>query len=137
MNQVRTFRAELQDVLAARGLKLHLWGGGTRRSGHLLEIRTQPKPTVLYVHESNATRGFWGLTRNQVSRLAQAPIRWFAVLLLRSPRAGYLLSGGQVGRRIQDGTFKLARDGDYKVNEGRLDAGQGFQTLNQLVEQLL
>jgi hypothetical protein len=62
--------------------------------------------------------GFWGLTRNQIERLHKAAPRWFAVLLLRSSAAGYLLTQGQVAESIADGSFELSGDGDFKIKEG-------------------
>ena len=67
--------------------------------------------------ESNLPRGWWGLTKNHMDSLERSSVRWFVVLLARSAETGYLLSGGQVARRVHDGTFRLAGDGDYKINE--------------------
>ncbi len=137
MTLVAAFRDELGKRIQARGLRLSWWPGGTRTSSHLLQINTS-KPTVLYVKESNTSPGFWGLTRSQLERLNGTDVRWFAVLLLRSPDVGYLLSGGQVNLRIEDGTFELSRDGDHKVNESTdLVDAQAFQNLDEVVARVL
>jgi hypothetical protein len=76
MSAISAFRTALTKRLRERGLSIAPWHGGARASWHLLELPTDPKPTVLYVKESNLPRGWWGL-----------------------------------------GTFRLAGDGDYKINE--------------------
>ena len=95
--------------------------------------------TVLYVKEFNTAghAGFWGLTRNQINRLEKANVRWFAVLLLRSSAAGYLLTAAEVHRSIADGSFELSRDGDYKVNEQTdLRPTQAFQSVVELLDRV-
>lgn len=138
MSRVFAFREELAKRLEERDLRLSDWPLGTRASGHLLEISTRPKPTILYVKESNTSPCFWGLTKNQLDRLNEASIRWLAVLLARSSEAGYVLSGGQVNARIQEGTFELSFDGDHKVNEGSdLVEAQAFRSLDDLIARVL
>lgn len=138
MSEISAFREKLADRLEKKGLHVADWHGGTRVSGHLLEVSTEPKPTILYVKESNSSPGFWGLTKNQLDRLSDASVRWFAILLARSTEAGYLLSGGQVNLRIRDGTFELSADGDHKVNEGAdLVDAQAFRTLDDLIARVL
>lgn len=138
MSAVSIFRKGIAERLKERGLRVSDWRGGTRGSGHLFEVGTKPKPTVLYVKESSTSPGFWGLTKNQLARLDHASVRWFAVLLARSAEAGYVLSGGHVSLRIQDGTFELSADGDHKVNEGSdLVHAQFFGTLDDLIARVL
>ncbi len=136
MSALSEFRKILAETLADRGLIVHTWVSGGRHSANLLEITTTPKTTVLYVKEFNVLGrlGFWGLTRNQIERLDKAAPRWFAVLLLRSNVAGYILTGAQVAERIRNGSFELSKDGDFKVNEGPdLQPTEAFFSLNELL----
>lgn len=114
------------------------WSGGTRVSDSLLLLGTSPRPTVLYVKESTSRPGFWGLTANQLERLAVSGHRWFGVFLLRSASTGYLLSGGQIDLRIREGRIRVAGDGDFKVNENDqfLDPNR-FKRLEELFPRLL
>jgi len=94
----------------------------------------------LYVHEFNVPNkpGFWGLTKNQIATLNSAPVRWCAVLLLRSADAGYVLTAREVCDRIKNGLFELSRDGDYKVNQTTdLKAAEWFENIPQLLDCLL
>ncbi len=137
MSAVFRFRTSIGPSLHKQGLTLRHWPGSTRRSFNLLVVSTTPKETVLYVKESNTPRKFWGLTRNQVDRLVASDVRWFAVFLTASD-SGYILSGGQVLRRIDQGAFELSRDGDYKINEDPdLAAAQTFTCLQDLLDRTL
>jgi hypothetical protein len=137
MSAVFKFRLSITPLLQTQGLALGAWPGSTRRSWNVLVVSTTPKQTVLYVKESNTRRKFWGLTRNQVDRLVAADVRWFAVFLTNSD-SGYLLSGGQVLRRIDRGLFELSHDGDYKINESPDLAGaQHFGSLDELAHRTL
>lgn len=114
------------------------WSDATRVSDNLLLLGTSPQPTVLYVKESTSRPGFWGLTANQLERLAASRYRWFGVFLLRSASSGYLLSGGQIDLRIREGRLRVAGDGDLKVNEHDqfLEANR-FKRLEELFPRLL
>lgn len=140
MSTLPTFRKRLRDAAEGRGITAGTWSSSGRNSANLIELSTAPKATVLYVKEFNTAGrpGFWGLTRNQVKRLEQADVRWFAVLLLRSPAAGYLLTAAEVRRLITDGSFELSGDGDYKVNEHLdLKPAQVFQSLAELLDRVV
>lgn len=140
MSVLSVFRKNLTASLANRGLTVRTWASGGRHSANLLEITTAPKTTILYVKEFNVLGrpGFWGLTRNQIERLGKTGSRWFAVLLLRSSAAGYVLPGAQVAKRIADGSFELSRDGDFKVNEGvDLQPAEAFDSLEDLLDRAL
>jgi hypothetical protein len=140
MSTVPEFRKDLTDALRHRGISVGAWSSGGRYSRNLLQLSTKPKPTVLYVKEFNTPRrpGFWGLTRNQVDRLEKSSTRWFSVLLLRSIAAGYVLTGSQVRHRIDDGSFELSGDGDFKVNEDLdLKPAQRFESLDELLDRIL
>lgn len=69
MTPAFAFRTALNARIGGRGLALQYGRGGRGRSRNVLRISTQPKPTILYIKESNSGRpGFWGLTRNHVDR---------------------------------------------------------------------
>lgn len=137
MSTLPVFRKQLAGAAEKWGISVDTWSSGGRRSRNLIELSTTPKVTVLYVKEFNTAghAGFWGLTRNQVTRLEEANVRWFAVLLLRSSEAGYLLTATEVRHSIIDGSFELSRDGDYKVNEQTdLKPTQAFQSFVELLD---
>lgn len=137
MNIVSTFRKSLEAKLAPQDLKVSMWPGGTRISNHLLEVSTKPKPTVLYVKVSTSNPGFWGLTRNQLDRLTTARVRWFCVFLRQSAEVGYLLSGGQVLMKVNDGSLTLGEDGDYKINQrAEFVSSQRFESIDALVSRV-
>jgi hypothetical protein len=119
---------------------VRIWSSGNRSSRNLIELSTTPGPTVLYVKEFNTEGrpGFWGLTKNQVTRLEKAGVKWFTVLLLRSWTDGYVLSSAEVRDRIDDGSFELSGDGDFKVNEDvDLKPHQRFHGLEDLLHRIL
>lgn len=132
------FASGLSALAGGQGLAIRPWGGSRRRSLHLLEVSTRPLPTLLYVKESTSPSGFWGVTKNQISKMQSAECRWFCVFLHLEPSRGYLLSGGQLMMRIESGTLTLSGDGDYKLNE-RQDffPGQRFSTLSELAARVL
>lgn len=137
MSAVNKFRKLIANKHVSEGLSISQWPGTTRRSNHLLEISTKKKSTVIYVKESNLPIGFWGLTKNQLDRLDKSRVCWFAVLLLRSNNSGYVLSSSEVNDRINNKTFRLATDGEYKVNEGTdLTSGMAFQDLKDLLARI-
>jgi len=138
MTALAEFRQQLQQRLANQQIMVTRWSPG--RSANLLQLSTVPKRTVLYVKEFNVSGhpGFWGLTKNQITRLEATQAHWFAVLLMQSAIAGYVISGQQVLHRVNSGNFELGRDGDYKVNEGPdLAAPQRFRTIQDLLARLL
>lgn len=140
MSTLSEFRKNLTETVARRGLKVHTWASGGRRSANLVEITTSPKTTVLYVKEFNVLNkpGFWGLTKNQVERLDAAAPRWFAVFLLRSSAGGYVVTSAQVAKLIANGSFELSGDGDFKVNEGLdLQPAEAFGSLEELIDTIL
>ena len=123
-----------------QGISVRIWSSGNRSSRNLIELSTTPGPTVLYVKEFNTEGrpGFWGLTKNQVTRLEKAGVKWFTVLLLRSWTDGYVLSSAEVRDRIHDGSFELSGDGDFKVNEDvDLKSHQRFHGLEDLLHRIL
>jgi hypothetical protein len=78
------------------------------------------------------------LTKNQLDQLDKARVRWFAVLLLRSNNAGYVLSSNDVINRVEDGTFELSKDGDHKVNERTdLNPNMAFRGVKDLLARVL
>jgi hypothetical protein len=140
MSTLPEFQNKLSETIADRGLRVHTWTSGGRRSPNLLEITTAPKSTVLYVKAFNVLNksGFWGLTKNQIERLGTTAPRWFAVLLLRSSVAGYVLTDAQVAKRIADGSFELSGDGDFKVNEGQdIQTADAFKSIEELLGRIL
>lgn len=140
MSALTGFRKRLAEAIERRGVTVSTWSSGGRHSRNLVELSTTPKRTILYVKEFNITGrpGFWGLTRNQMTRLEKADVRWFAVLLLRSSTNGYLLTSAEVRDHVNDGSFELSGDGDFKVNEDLdLNPAQRFQSLLQLVDRIL
>jgi hypothetical protein len=133
-------RKRITEAAGARGINVGAWSSGGRSSPNLIELSTKPKVTVVYVKEFNTAGrpGFWGLTRNQVNRLEKGDVRWFAILLLRSSAAGYLLTSAEVRRLITDGSFELSDDGDYKVNENiDLKPQQRFQSVAEIIEHVI
>ena len=140
MSILPTFRERLTEAADVRAVTVDRWSSGSGSSRNLIELSTAPRVTVLYAKEFNTARrpGFWGLTRNQVNRLERADVKWFAVLLLRSSAAGYVLSAAEVRRLIADGSFELSCDGDYKVNEYLdLRSAQRFESLAELLDHVL
>jgi hypothetical protein len=56
------------------------------------------------------------------------------VFLHGSANTGYLLTGGQILRRVANGSMTLSHDGDFKLNEGiELIAGQRFSSFNEFL----
>jgi hypothetical protein len=133
---VSGFRTAITAAAKSRKILVTEWAGAKRTSVHLLELRTSPKRTVIYVKESSSSPGFWGLTKNQLDRLRKSGDRWFCVLLTGG-QAGYILSGGQVDLRVQDGRFELSRDGDHKVNESDLAEAQIFTSVQGALDRLV
>ncbi|MCH7787581.1 MAG: hypothetical protein IIC22_08725 [Chloroflexi bacterium] len=137
MSEVKEFQGKITEILIDRGLTLRLWRGGTRASARLFEIDTSPTPTILYVKEGNASKGFWGLTKNQIDRLKTSGVRWYTVLLRLSSTAGYVLSAKQVEAATRSDAFGLSIDGDYKVNQGSdLLKDKAFQDLEHLLARI-
>jgi hypothetical protein len=115
-------------------MKISQWTGTSRRSNHLLKIEFEPNPVIIYVKESNSASGFWGLTKNQIDRLNNSTLPWFCVLLLRSSISGYILNSNEVNNKINDQSFELSSDGDYKVNEKLdLSANMNFPDIEVLM----
>ena len=138
MSTVNEFRNSLPNNLDGENLNITKWSGTPRRSNNLLEINFKKNPTILYVKESNSSPGFWGLTKNQLDRLNNFQIPWFIVLLLKSKDSGFLLSSKEVNTRIQDSTFELSKDGDYKVNEiSDLNSNMSFRGIKNLLDCVL
>ena len=132
---VREFQRTLSEKLLEKQLYLTLWEGSPRKSQHLLNINTSPETTILYVKSSNASPGFWGLTRNHIDRLNFNKARWFAVLLLHKPTLGYIFSQLDVNNKISDGSFELSGDGDYKVNEKPdCTSDQMFRSIDDIIK---
>ncbi len=138
MTTVSKLEQSIKALLAPKGIRVGRWSGGTRTSASLIALGTVPKTTVLYAKESGSTPGFWGLTKNQLTRLRDSEECWFAVLMRVGTPSGYVLSASQVEQRIKDGTFELSRDGDHKVNEDTdLDASQSFKSCEELIAKVL
>lgn len=138
MTSVNIFKDAITSVLARKGLNIELWKGTPRRSSNLLEINVRPVSIVLYVKYSSSNPGFWGLTANQLERLNNSKSKWFAVLLARSMRDGYLLTSTEVNRKVADGTFELSRDGDHKINETTdCSSGYRFKGVEMLTDHII
>jgi hypothetical protein len=120
MNTVDEFRKLFPFVFNGEKIEITYWTGTPRHSKNLFQINIKKNDILLYVKESNRSPGFWGLTKHQIDRLNNSQVRWFAVLLFKKNDAGYVLSSKEIDCKIQDGSFELSDDGDYKVNE-RMD----------------
>lgn len=140
MSTLPGFGKRLTELAERHGAKVTAWSPDGRTFRNLMQLSTVSKAMVLYVKEFNTVGrpGFWGLTRNQVTRLEKADADWFAVLLLRSSVEGYVLARSEVRAHITDGSFELSGDGDYKVNENvDLAPQQRFRSLADLLGHLL
>jgi len=138
MSTVDKFRKLLPHNFNDENLEIIQWPGTPRRSNNLLEINFKKNHTLLYVKESNRLPGFWGLTKNQLDRLNNSQLPWFAVLLLKSNDTGYVLSLNEVNTRIQDGTFELSKDGGHKVNKvSDLNSNMAFRGIKNLLNYVL
>lgn len=140
MSALPGFRKRLAEAAERQGVNVSTWSSGGRSSRNLIELSTTPRPTVVYVKEFNTVGrpGFWGLTRNQVMRLERADVKWFAILLLTSSTEGYFLTSVEVRDHIEDGSFELSGDGDFKVHEDvDLNPGQRFYSLQDLLGRIL
>ena len=138
MTSVASFRRKLTSALAAQSRSVHAWGGGARASANLLDVSSSSGPTILYVKEFNVPSkpGFWGLTKNQLTRIQSSKDKWFVILLLRSDSAGYLLTAMDARNGITSGQFELNSDGDYKINERDLASSHTFASVAQLVQRI-
>jgi hypothetical protein len=63
---INDFRKTLSALALKQKLIISPWQGATRRSPNLLQMNTEPRPSILYVKFSNSNPGFWGLTKNQI-----------------------------------------------------------------------
>lgn len=96
------------------------------------------EPFVLYVKERSSTRGFWGVTANRVRKLCALDMRWHLVLLAHTASSAHVLMDRQVAARIESGKWKLAPDGDYKINQGpQLPAEARLDSFDQIFGVLL
>lgn len=78
------------------------------------------------------------IAENQIDRLKENKVRWFAVLLTRDVNSGYLFTKDEVIQRINSGKFELSNDGDYKVNENTdCEKRQAFQDLEAVLNWIL
>jgi len=135
---ITDFRKALSALALKRKITISSWHGATRRSPNLLELNTEPHPSVLYVKISNSNPGFWGLTKNQIDRLKENKLDWFAVLLAGDVNNGYLFTKGEVIQGINNGKFELSNDGDYKVNENTdCEKTHGFKNLEEILNRII
>lgn len=138
MSNIIEFKYSLEKILVNSNITVEKWMDTKRKSNHLLELNSKPLKTILYIKESNKNPGFWGLTKNHINTFRKSSIRWFVVLLHNSSSGGYLISGGQVEIRINNGKFELSVDGDYKVNERQdLEKGRKFKNIQELVDRII
>jgi hypothetical protein len=138
MSKVDEFRRLIPNEFNGGLLETVKWSGSGRRSNNLLKIKTSSSSIILYVKEFNKLPGFWGLTKNQLDRIEKFQICWFTVLLLRSNDTGYIITSNDVKERIQNGTFELSRDGDYKINERTdLSSNMSFCGIQELLHRVL
>lgn len=77
------------------------------------------------------TSFFWGLTKNRLEAIER--LGHYFVVFLVSPDEGWVFSSREVNRRIADEVWKLAGDGDYKVN-GPLPDVSRFTAHKQFLE---
>ncbi|MEW6128515.1 MAG: hypothetical protein AB1757_15855 [Acidobacteriota bacterium] len=132
MTTIDEFQSKMGEGLERRGLRIDQWTDAPRRSKHLLKIDTTQPSTILYVKEGNGTKAFWGITKNQIERLNQASIKWFAILLLNSSNAGYVFSSEDMNKLIGDCTLS---QGDYKVNNPK--SKYEFKSIEDLLNRIL
>lgn len=139
MSTLASFQKQLSEIAGRQGISVRTWSSCNRSSRNIIELSTTPEPTVLYVKEFNTEGrpGFWGLTKNQVMRLEKAHVKWFIVLLLRSSTDGYIFPSAEAREHIDDGSFELSRDGDFKVHEDvDLKPYQRFHSLEDLFHRI-
>ena len=121
---------ELKMSLQNMGLTVTQWSGANPRSNNIFALQTKGHTTLVYAKESNSNPGFWGLTANRLSELRRSGYEWLAILLLGSHEKGYVLSAADVEHFISSSVFRLAGDGDHKVNERDLPKNTCFPSVS-------
>lgn len=112
-----SFTKRLRSTCNAHGVSCSRWSGASPSSANILTVGTKPKETLLYIKCRTDLPGFWGLTKNRLSELNASGKPWYAVLIVGTPEVGYVASQDDVYGRTSSGSWTLAADGDFKVNE--------------------
>jgi hypothetical protein len=108
------------------------------RGNNTIRLGRDGSEILLYVKIRSEAPGFWGLTKNRLEEIGAKEDGWAVVVLFGSPDHGYLVPGLAVNRRIATGVWSLARDGDYKLNEGPgLDDSFRFEAIEECLERAI
>ena len=105
------FLSRLRDAAARDGLSVAL------RLGRVARI-SGGRDYHLYIKVRSQEPFKWGGTKNRLDWLKDNRFKWGVVLLRGSSESGYFLPAKDVNRYIEDATWPLAADGDFKPAEG-------------------
>ena len=89
--------------------------------------KTEDVTLFLLAHESNLSKGWWGIHHDIVDRVRNSePVRtnhigWGAVLLHKTIQRGYLIQGDNILRMKTLRLVTLGKEGQYHFNQDKLD----------------
>lgn len=133
-----SFRAAAEVAAKVRGLRVHKWRGGHRRSSSLIELAGDRLSAVLYVKTRADGAGFWGITKNHLDSLQNHDGTWFAVFLIGPTEKGYLLDSNEVLSAVRAGRWSFSDTGDYKIHEGpELRGCRHYNTYAELISAVI
>lgn len=135
MALVDDFREAITAHASGRNLGVQLWQGVPRPSSHFLEISATPEPIVIWVATSREN-GYWSLSKSQVDRLDEDNVEWAAVFLVGDMDKGWVLTGDEVKRQIQEKKFLLTQNKAYKILDKDLPENLKFHGFDALLRYL-
>lgn len=82
---------------------------------------------ILIIKISRTKPGFWGLMKRIVENLNIMITEFdgfckYILVLLNKDCSGYIYSYKEINQNISDKIWKVAKDGNYKINENKLSA---------------
>jgi hypothetical protein len=135
MALVDDFREAITAHASGKNLSVRLWQGVPRPSSHFLEIGATPEPIVIWVATSREN-GYWSLSKSQVDRLDEDNVEWAAVFLAGDMDKGWVLTGDEVKRQIQEKKLLLTQNKAYKILDKDLPENLKFLGFDALLRYL-
>jgi hypothetical protein len=124
------FAAGLSRTIHADGwVVARVAQGHSNRKFLLVHTTDQERMRIeFFTKLSQTERGFWGLLAERAEEIARSPSEH--LVLLTGPFEGYFIKAGRLSRLLP--TFSTDKDGQFKINEGKLPKDGRFVTLVRL-----
>jgi hypothetical protein len=137
----KEFISSLEEIGKEKDFRCQRYESKRRWTKNIIELNGYLN-CLLYFKIRSEEPHRWGVTKSRIEELQVSGKKWFIVLLLETPKDGYLLTSKDVERYINEGLWPMGRDeknkNEYKISKGKpLQNNYPFNTSEDFINSLI